>query len=209
MITVWRPYLIRLPSSARRLGHVIFFGPLDNIRSTSTTDTDERHKLEYRPKGRNFSPSRWELCVVQSSTRLVVVRCINIWMAYRWMARRQPLFTRNTIFIPVISMYHFVDLVGKRHFSCNAILIHVTQMFVFETILQTEVRTSHIGPSPHIQKFHCHRLSISSIAAMNVRTIMLGPRLGIYKTQLNFINMFDICDTIWLELQRIPCSNAY
>jgi hypothetical protein len=53
-----------------------------------------------------------------------------------------------------------------------------------------------IETKKHAQKFHCHRLNISSIPPMNTRNVMLGPCSGMYQSQVNLISTFDIYDVV-------------
>lgn len=42
---------------------------------------------------------------------------------------------RDGIFVPVIVLSSIVNSVWKRYFSGDAILIHVTKVFIFKTVL--------------------------------------------------------------------------
>jgi hypothetical protein len=46
-----------------------------------------------------------------------------------------PLSASNAVIIPVVFLCSSVDVVWKRHFSCDAVLIHVTEVLIFKTIL--------------------------------------------------------------------------
>jgi hypothetical protein len=46
-----------------------------------------------------------------------------------------PLSASNAVIIPVVFLWSSVDVVWKRHFSCDAVLIHVTEVLIFKTIL--------------------------------------------------------------------------
>lgn len=79
---------------------------------------------------------------------------------------------RYGIFVSILLLLApcIVDRVRKRYFSGDTVLIHVTEVFVFETVLfiAAKVRGKLMKDPGHVQKFHCHRLSISRIAKINV-----------------------------------------
>ena len=118
------------------------------------------NRLNFRilVKGENVRSGR-NLCT-PSDTRLVVaiqrvqIGRLTMLPAKPWSARRAFLVV---IFILLGS---FFDLIWKRHFSSDTILIHITDMFIFETIL-------HIARSEYYlwRRNYTHRNSTATVWA--------------------------------------------
>ena len=80
--------------------------------------------------------------------------------------------------------------IRERHLPRDAVLIHITQVFVLESICETHIsRQRQRVSAPRAmtresektaQKFHCTRRSISSMAAINARRVMFIPPEGTY-----------------------------
>jgi hypothetical protein len=81
------------------------------------------------------SRAKRDLSVILPNIRLlfVAIHCRNIIGA--WVLPVKPRSARHGNFVFVIHFKGlFVDLIRKRHFSGDAVLVHVTKVFVLQAI---------------------------------------------------------------------------